>query len=839
MKSISYAVLILLSTGQFALAIDNTWTDIGPYVQDILSLAINPSDHNVVYVGSHGGGFFVSTNAGESWLSANRGLGSAHISAIAPDPQNEMKILTGTLDNSIFMTENSGESWTKVGESLDVNTVYTLLIDPNEPRYAHCGTAAGGLYTSTDGGLSWDGLFTGVNENVVRSIVADPLPGGPRYAALLGPGGGLFRSSDYGQSWNHADEGLDKEKILSVEIDETNPAVLFSGSIHGVIYRSLDAAENWDAMFSPLPDTFFLTLEVSPTNPDIVYAGAYGLNGGIFKSDDGGDDWSSVNTNFISNEVFTLSVHPGNADVVYAGTNMGLYKTTDGGDSWRELGSGMMSATINQMTFGDLNTLYVAASDWQGGLYQATDLGEHWMKIGSSELPQNVYCFHYSLSEKVTYVGTDRGIYRSFDDGATFDLQVVGLGTFETNWLGEHPGRAEIMLAGTSSGLYASSDQGASWAHQGHGLETVEIYDLIEVPIGSGDLLVGASNGVYRSNDDGDTWRSTLLASNVVDIDSHPVDPDIVFACSKGRGVYWSNTGGASHWRKKNQGLTDLDVSALIVSEADANVLFVATLNEGLFKSTDLGDNWESYNNGLPCKYLQSLAQDPMDSRRLLVGTRNNGIYTYVENIDIPETPEIVELWTDVNGIWVEWIPNTEPDLAGYRIYIGDGNSTYFRIDEVAPEEDIYFISDLNTDRTYCVAMSAFDTANLESPLTEEYRLTPPIGGYERPTIKLAGYLATSITSQAGGDFTFFAVARDPDHAEDIEGLWMYYWNNPLGIALRDDGLNGDSAAGDGVYTFAIHFPPGAASGLYLFELVGEDRSGYRSDSWPYLTVKE
>ena len=68
------------------------------------------------------------------------------------------------------------------------------------------------------------------------------------------------------------------------------------------------------------------------------------------------------------------------------------------------------------------------------------------------------------------------------------------------------------------------------------------------------------------------------------------------------------------------------------------------------------------------------------------------------------------------------WAANREPDLAGYKIYVGTASGTYnfpgsaFVIGKVTS----YAVSNLPIGQTYFFAMSAYDSAGNESPLSAE-----------------------------------------------------------------------------------------------------------------------
>ncbi|MCX5915488.1 MAG: hypothetical protein NTX30_02230, partial [Deltaproteobacteria bacterium] len=68
--------------------------------------------------------------------------------------------------------------------------------------------------------------------------------------------------------------------------------------------------------------------------------------------------------------------------------------------------------------------------------------------------------------------------------------------------------------------------------------------------------------------------------------------------------------------------------------------------------------------------------------------------------------------------------PNTESDLAGYRVYYGTSSEgTFSNSTDVgmAPREGdlvVYTITNLIKDERYCIALTAYNTSNYESGLS-------------------------------------------------------------------------------------------------------------------------
>ena len=86
--------------------------------------------------------------------------------------------------------------------------------------------------------------------------------------------------------------------------------------------------------------------------------------------------------------------------------------------------------------------------------------------------------------------------------------------------------------------------------------------------------------------------------------------------------------------------------------------------------------------------------------------------------------------------VWVEWDPNSEADLAGYKVYYGTASRTE------GPYAEAVVINDKNTtdlelalsSNTYYFSLTAFDHSGNESDFSVEVSVTiPPAGDLGKP----------------------------------------------------------------------------------------------------------
>jgi photosystem II stability/assembly factor-like uncharacterized protein len=155
-------------------------------VQSIGSLAVAPSDPNVVWAGtgeafirsniSIGAGIYKSTDGGKNWKLMGLEK-TSRIGRIVIDPSNPDIVFAAAMghcygpqeDRGVFRTMDGGESWEKV-LFVDENTgCGDLAMDPSNPRILFAGMwqlvirtwgresggPGSGLYKSIDGGRDW------------------------------------------------------------------------------------------------------------------------------------------------------------------------------------------------------------------------------------------------------------------------------------------------------------------------------------------------------------------------------------------------------------------------------------------------------------------------------------------------------------------------------------------------------------------------------------------------------------------------------------------------------------------------------------------------------------
>ena len=309
-----------------------------------------------------------------------------------------------TLLNS-FKWRNIGPE--RGGRSIAVSGV------KGQPAIAYFGATGGGLWKTTNGGKDWapvtDGQITSASVGAVGVSETNPDEviigtGECEIRGNIMPGDGMYRSTDAGKTWTHV--GFENtDAICKVRVDPTDPNIVFA-SVFGKyavpsadrgVFKSTDGGVTWKKVLYRDDKTGSIDVEIDRTNPKVVYAAMWeafrkeytassgGPGSGLFKSTDGGDSWTEIthNTGLPSgiDGKIGIAVSPANANRVYAlveNAKGGLYRSDDAGATWALINN---SHDITQRAFyythvyadpKDENLIYMQNTS----LFKSTDGGK-------------------------------------------------------------------------------------------------------------------------------------------------------------------------------------------------------------------------------------------------------------------------------------------------------------------------------------------------------------------------------------------------------------------------------------------------------------------------------
>jgi photosystem II stability/assembly factor-like uncharacterized protein len=195
-------------------------------------------------------------------------------------------------------------------------------------------------------------------------------------------------------------------------------------------------------------------------------------------------------------------------------------------DNWTQLGmvkfpqnpsvqtTGM--GRVSHMAFhpSDSNILYAASAS--GGLWRSSNEGKTWSPLCDA-LPY-VSCASVCINHKnpktlylgtgdANYYGGGLGVYKSTDEGKTWKLATLGMGSTLVVQIVMHPNDTNILVATTKNGIYKSVNSGATWIKKSS--ITDNYNDLARKPKSKTGLYATSLSAFYYSDNFGDTWTPT------------------------------------------------------------------------------------------------------------------------------------------------------------------------------------------------------------------------------------------------------------------------------------------------------------------------------------------
>ena len=185
------------------------------------------------------------------------------------------------------------------------------------------------------------------------------------------------------------------------------------------------------------------------------------------------------------------------------------------------------------------------------------------------------------VSDNAIIVASDNFIWRSLNDGATWDLveQFALTGTSSFAKAG-----TKLFATGTTV-LGTSLDNGGSWTFSPF---SDGAYSL------SSDgttVYLGSANKVFRSTDMGGTWNDVSTGLGHGSIQALLFDGSNLFAgtSADASGIYRSKNGGTS-WAAAAAGLPIGSNLRSMISFG--GYVFAGTEADGIYRSSDHGDTW-------------------------------------------------------------------------------------------------------------------------------------------------------------------------------------------------------------------------------------------------------
>jgi photosystem II stability/assembly factor-like uncharacterized protein len=296
------------------------WQAGGLQHQQLLSLAVDPNNPQIIYAGDTKDGVFTSTNAGMNWSQKSAGL-ALPISIFALAFDGPGKKLYAATDTGVFVSADAATHWIELS-GLPADSYTSVTFDLNAPHVIYVASEHHAVYKSTNDGSSWTNINNGLPPGIIiRSLAFDSVEHHLWAAANLG----IYRSDNGGALWQVLNNGLpsnlDVNTILPAASSGGNKGLVFAGTNHGFYLSNNDGAQ-WVQSQVSLTGTSVKAILIDYHTVTTVYAGT-GI--GVLRSQDNGQNWGGIASGLPSDRaVQALAIGANGNDQLYAATS-GIY----------------------------------------------------------------------------------------------------------------------------------------------------------------------------------------------------------------------------------------------------------------------------------------------------------------------------------------------------------------------------------------------------------------------------------------------------------------------------------------------------------------------------------
>jgi len=346
-----------------------------------IDFQVDPRNPDRIFANNYGGGNFLSTDGGSTWVVASAGYTGAQVRDIAVDRTAPGRVLAAAR-SGIFASYHGGDEWIGLSYApADSLEWYVVAIDPTNPQHVLAANNwTNVILQSRDAGWTWEPVSQPPGSSMSwRAIAFAPSDAETVYAgtsAYFSAGtfddqmsaNGIYVSSNGGETWRQANDALSQDaNVTDLSVDPQDPQVVYAATANHGLLKSIDGGESWTAINQGLPDAVAaLSVELHPSDARVVYAGFE--RAGLYRSTTAGATWQSLGAGMnpeaaVSDIVFD----PTNTQVMYATDHMsGVYRSTDGGATWRAINAGLRMRDVNALAISSDGQHLYAATEGEG-----------------------------------------------------------------------------------------------------------------------------------------------------------------------------------------------------------------------------------------------------------------------------------------------------------------------------------------------------------------------------------------------------------------------------------------------------------------------------------------
>ena len=428
---------------------------------------VSPDNENEVY-------FFTSafsrTLDGGHTLTAMPSVpgGDNHEMWIDPTNGDRMAVVN---DGGVSISVNRGRTWDRI--QLPIAQIYHVTLDDQIPYFVYGNKQDGPSYRGPSNSLQFGG-FGGAQ---ISRSVWHPVAGSESGFATPDPvDNNIIWSTGTGSgSVGGSVARFDEKNRQAREVE------VWPDSTVGATAGELKYRFNWE-----------FPVTISPHDHNKVYVGSQFVH----VTTDGGNSWQIISPDLTRNDksrmgisggltpdnigveyagtVFAIAESPKEAGVIWAGTNDGYVQITrDAGKNWTNLTKNIPNlpewGTVSNIEASryDAGTAYLTVDFHQMNnrdpfAYKTSDYGKTWTQI-TNGIRHSMLSYAHCIREDPVrkgqlYLGTENGLYLSFDDGKNWQPLQSGLPHAPVYWIAVQERFHDLALATYGRGFWILDD---------------------------------------------------------------------------------------------------------------------------------------------------------------------------------------------------------------------------------------------------------------------------------------------------------------------------------------------------------------------------------------------
>ncbi|MGB9770841.1 MAG: T9SS type A sorting domain-containing protein [Candidatus Kapaibacteriota bacterium] len=393
------------------------------------------------------------------------------------------------------------------------------------------------------------------------------------------------------------------------------------------------------------------------------------------------------------------------SDVMYIGVwGEGIFRSLNLGQNWTEINNGLTNKYITAIEKDSNGILY--AGTYGGGIFISTNNGALWSPINNDLPSLKIKALKIKYPDTCYAAVEGYGIFRITNRGAVKVRLTKGLWNYDVNCItiGDN---GSIVVGTNGDGIYYSDDGGKNWRRTGYANNLRVITSFAKS--GIGEIFCGTyQGGVFSSADHGLTWavfkRNDTLKNVTAVTYYNNAEP---IAGTERIGILRYDSRAYEDWRLTS--LRDVGITALARSRNA--ILFAATIDGALYKSTNGGANWESIRSSN--NYISAFH------------SFNNYLFVALTNYRSYRSPDFGSTWEELNsgnialtGFFSDSsnkLYATGKSLASPRGYLLVSTNYGDSWDTVLVKNDTLFQTFANKNNLYFVSIS-FQPSNPRDP---------------------------------------------------------------------------------------------------------------------------